>query len=68
MATATQEAPEGERLARIEATVEALVREISDMKAELRDIHSMINRNMLTTLGVMIAMWITIIMTILFRT
>ena len=68
MATSTQEAPEGERLARLEATVEALVREISDIKAELRDIHSTINRNMLTTLGVMIAMWITIIMTILFRT
>ena len=68
MATTTQEAPEGERLARLEAIVEALVREVSDIKAELRDIHTTINRNMITTLGVMIAMWITVILTVLFRT
>ena len=68
MATTTQEAPEGERLARLEATVQALVREVSDIKAELRDIHTTINRNMITTLGVMIAMWITVILTVLFRT
>ncbi len=68
MTTATKEAPEGERLSKLEATVEALVREVSDIKAELRDIHSTINRNMITTIGVMVAMWITVILTVLFRT
>ena len=68
MTTATQEAPEGERLARIEATVESLVREVSDIKAELRDIRMTMNRYMLTSIGVIVAMWITIIMTILFST
>ena len=63
MATSTQEAPEGERLARLEATVEALVREVSDMKADIRDIRSMMNRNLL----IMVAMWISVMVTIFFR-
>ena len=63
MTTSTQEAPEGERLARLEATVEALVREISDMKADIRDIRSMMNRNLL----IMVALWISTIVTIFFR-
>ncbi len=63
MATSTQEAPEGERLARLEATVEALVREVSDIKAELRDIHSTMNRNLL----IMVALWISTIVAIFFR-
>jgi hypothetical protein len=68
MATTTQEAPEGERLARIEATLDALIREVSDVKAEIRDIRTSISRNLLSTLGVMIAMWVTVILTVLFRT
>ena len=63
MTTSTQEAPEGERLARLEATVEALVREISDMKADIRDIRTMMNRNLL----IMVALWISTIVTIFFR-
>ena len=67
MATATQEAPEGERLARIEATLEALVRETSEMKADIRDIRGTINRNLLTTLGVVITMWVTLIIAIFLK-
>ena len=63
MATATQEAPEGERLARLEATVEAVVREVSDIKAELRNIHSTMNRNLL----IVVALWISTIVAIFFR-
>ena len=63
MTTETQEAPEGERLARLEATVEALVREVSDIKAELRDIHSTMNRNLL----IVVALWISTIVAIFFR-
>lgn len=76
--TAPPEAPEGERLARLEAAVEALVREVADikadgrdmrtemrdMRAEMRDIRSAMNRFLLAT----IAIWVTIIITILLRT
>ena len=61
---APPEAPEGERLARLEAAMEAIIREISDMKAEIRDIRSAMNRFMFA----MIAMWVTTIITILLRT
>ena len=64
MATSTQEAPEGERLARIEAIVESLVREVSDIRADIRDMRTMMNRMWFT----MVAMWVTIIVTLLFRT
>ena len=76
--TAPPEAPEGERTARLEAAVEHLIREVSDLKAdgrdmraemrdmraEMRDIRSAMNRFMFA----MIAMWVTIIITILLRT
>ena len=70
-ATAPPEVPEGERLARLEAAVEHLIREVSDLKAdgrdmraEMRDIRSAMNRFMFA----MIAMWVMVIITILFRT
>ena len=76
--TTTQEAPEGERLARVEATLDSLTREVTsvwaaisdirtemrDIRAEIRDLRSMMNRILL----IMVAMWITTIITILFRT
>ena len=69
--TAPPEAPEGERLARLEAAVEHLIREVSDLKAdgrdmraEMRDIRTAMNRFMFA----MIAMWVMVIITILFRT
>ena len=78
MMTAPPEAPEGERLARLEAAVEFLVREVGglkadgrdmrtemrDMRAEMRDIRTAMNR---FTFAI-IAMWVTIILTILLRT
>ena len=39
MATA-QEAPEGERLAKVEADVESLVRETGEVRADLRNLRS----------------------------
>ncbi len=81
MATATQEVPEGERLARIEATLEAVLREMNDANAdrldiradmrdictEIRDIRSMINRNTFMIVGFIVGTWITVILTILFK-
>ena len=68
MVTAPPEAPEGERIARLEALVESVIREMSDMKAEMRDLRTMINRNMLIIMFTIVTMWVTIILTILFRT
>ena len=64
MATAPPKAPEGERISRLEALGESVIREITDMKADIRDIRTAINRLMFA----MIAMWIMVIITILFRT
>lgn len=80
--TTTQEAPGGERLAKLEATTESLVREVVDVKSELRDVRSeirdirteirdlrsMINRNLVTTLGLTMSMWVTLIIALLLRT
>ena len=64
MVTAPPEAPEGERLARLEAIAEALVREIGDIKADIRDLRAIVMR----LIFVVVAMWITVILTVLFRT
>ncbi len=65
--TTTQQAPEGERLARIEAVVESLVREVSDTKQDIRELRSVVNRNMVVTLGVIITMWVTLIVALLLK-
>ena len=66
-ATAPPEAPEGERLARLEAAVEHLIREVSDLKADGRDMRTTMNRHLLITIGVVVTTWLTVILAILFR-
>ncbi len=75
MATAPPKVPEGERLSRMEALVESVIREMTDMKADIRDLRSemrdlrtMMNRNMLIIMFTIVTMWVTIILAILFRT
>ena len=75
MATAPPETTEGERLSRLEALVESVIREMTDTKAdirdlrpEMRDLRTMMNRNMLIIMFTVVTMWVTIILTILFRT
>ena len=81
---APPEAPEGERLAKLEAAVEYLIREVGDVKAdgrdtraemremraesraEMRDIRTTMNRNLLITIGIVVTTWITIILALLF--
>ena len=72
MVMAPPEAPEGERIARLEALVESVIREMSDMKAdirdlrtEIRDIRATMNRHLLIIIGIMISTWITVILAIL---
>ena len=59
--TAPPEAPEGERIARLEALVESVIREMTDMKADVRDLRMTLNRFMFAV----IAMWITTMLTVL---
>ena len=79
--TAPPEAPEGERLAKLEAGVEHLVREVGDVKAdgrdtraemrdiraEMRDMRAMMNRHLLIIIGVVVTTWLTVVLAILFR-
>ena len=46
MTTAAQEAPEGERLARIEATLELLLRQNSDIREDIRTLTTNISADM----------------------
>ena len=72
MVMAPPEAPEGERIARLEALTESVIREMSDMKAdirdlrtEVRDVRATMNRHLLIIIGIMISTWITVILAIL---
>ena len=49
--TTTQEAPEGERLARLEATTEAVVREVGLIRQDIRDLDNKVRTYFLWTLG-----------------
>ena len=69
---APPEAPEGERLARLESAVEHLVREVSDLKAdgrdmraEMRDMRAMMNRHLLIIMGAVVTTWLTVVLAIL---
>ena len=70
--TTTQDVPEGERLAKVEAAVESIVREMSELRADLRElrseIHSLsvkIDRNFLWTTGIIMTMWVSFITAII---
>ena len=66
-----------ERLARLEAAVERLVREVCDVKAngrdlraEMRDTRAVMRRNFLITIGVLVSTWlvtISLLLVALFR-
>ena len=72
MAATQTEAPEGERLARVESKVESLIRDMSEVRADIRELRTeigglrselkgAIDRNFLWTLGIILAMWVTLI-------
>jgi len=61
----TRDVPEGERLAKVEASVESLIREMSEVRASVRDLRSTAERNFLWTLGVIIPMWVSLIVAII---
>ena len=105
MATTQVEASEGERLARLESNVETLMRDMTEVRADVRDLRTemrseiggvrtemrseigsvrtemraefgsvsteigdlraMLDRNFMWTLGVLLAMWVTVIVAII---
>lgn len=54
MTTATQEAPEGERLARIEASLEFLIREASESREDMREMRKETRVYFLWILGILL--------------
>ena len=63
--TTTQDIPEGEWLTRFEAVVESLLRQVGEIRADLRQLNDKVDRNFLWTLGVIIPMWVSIIVAII---
>lgn len=61
MTTTTEQETTNERLARVGATVEALVREVSDLKQDVRTYF-------IALLTLMITMWVTLMVAIIMRT
>ena len=59
------QAPEGERLARVESHVETLIRGVTEIRADIRDLRAIVDRNFLWMLGIILAMWVTIIAAII---
>ena len=59
---------EGERLAKVETRAETLIRnltearaEMRELRADIRDLRSIVDRNFLWLLGIILAMWVTLI-------
>ena len=60
-----QEAPEGERQARLEATMEGIARELSGLRSDIRDLRTTMRRNFLIIMGALVATWLTAILLLL---
>jgi hypothetical protein len=63
--TTPQHVTEGERLVKVESNVETLIRDVTEVRADIRDLRAIIDRNFLWTIGVIIPMWVTIIAAII---
>ena len=61
MSTTQAEAPEGERLARVETKVETLIRDMTEVRSDIRELRAIVGRNFLWLLGIIVAMWVTLI-------
>ena len=60
MTTATTETPDGERLARLEIRVEHVEGQVAEIREDIRDIRSKMDRHFLWILGVIITMWLSL--------
>ena len=54
MATSTQEAPEGERLARIETALEFLMREATESREDMRELRKEMRAYFFWLLGILV--------------
>ena len=64
MTTAQREVPDGERLARVETRVEHLEQRMLALEQAIRDLSAKVDRNLLWTLGIIVTMWVTVILSI----
>ena len=53
--------PDGERLARVEIRVEHLEGQAAEIREDIRDIRSKMDRHFLWILGVIITMWLSLV-------
>ena len=63
--TTTQDIPEGEWLSRFDAVVESLVREVSEIRADLRQLNDKVDRNFQRTVALIIPVWVSIVVAII---
>ena len=66
--TLIQETTEGERLARVEAIVESLVREVSAMKEDMRHLRTEMRIYFIALLTLMVTMWVSVIVVLISQT
>ena len=64
MATTERDIPDGERLARVETRVEHLEQQMIEVGRAIRELSSKVDRNFPWTLGIIISMWITVILSV----
>lgn len=68
MTTATQGTTVEERLARLEATQAASIRDIADLKLDMRAIRTEMRTFFIALLTVMLTMWVSVLVALVLRT
>lgn len=68
MTTAQEQVPSGERLARLETRVEHLDSQVNELKRDVKDLASKVDRNFVWTIGIIVTMWLTVIASVILRT
>ena len=68
MTTTTQGATVEERLAKLEATQEAILRDIADLKLDMRAIRTEMRTYFIALLTVTLTMWASVIVALIMRT
>ena len=58
----------GERLARVEATQEALVRDVGDIKQDMRQLRTEMRTYFIVLITLIVTMWVSLIVTLVLRT
>lgn len=68
MTTTTQGVTVEERLAKLEATQAAMLRDIADLKLDMRAIRTEMRTFFIALLTVMLTMWVSVLVALILRT